>query len=749
MKRIWTIARRELRALFDHPTGYILLIVFIAVNNFLFFRQAYVAGVATIRPMLELMPWLLLFLVPAVTMRALAEDARTGTLEVVLAQPISEWEFLIGKYLGAVFFLWIALGLTLLVPVGLSLGADMPAGVVVAQYVGAALLAAGMAGVGIWASSLTRNQITAFIIGVGVMFVLILVGLDPLLVGLPPTLGTIAARLGVLSHFTNISRGLIDLRDVIYFLSLAAVFVMLAYGTLQGGRLSAGGAARRRLRVGVLVLVAVAVVLNLLGSYIGGRLDLTPGKAYTLSRTTKNLVANLDDFVTLKLFASTELPPQVALVKRDIDDLLRDLKSASRGNVRVVERNTTDDRDARSEARSIGIPAVQFNVVGESQLQIQEGYMGLAIEYAGETEIIPFVRRSDDLEYRLASGIRSLTQAGDRPVLGLMAGALGPAEQRSFQALQQELSKAYEVRPLVLPAAGEPGDDIDALILAGYPDSLPADQVERLKAFFKGGGSALLMASGTMIDPTQQMVANSREILWNRVIDDFGVAIRPDMVYDLLSNEPVSLPTQFGRILTPYPFWIRAASTGASLVNEQTQALFLPWTSSIDTSGAAPGTVTPLYVTSRAAGIQTEQILLIPQQQFPQANLTTLLVAAMVQPALAEGEASQAAPAGRLVVVGNSDFVADAQLRSAPENLTFALNVVDWLAEDESLIAIRSKDRSPPPLVLEEGKRDAVKYANLVGVPVVIILAALLRLLRRKHMTRRVYQPADAARAAS
>jgi ABC-2 type transport system permease protein len=471
MKRIWTIALRELRGLLDHPTGYILLLVFLGVNNFLFFRQAYLSGVASIRPMLELMPWLLLFLVPAVTMRALAEDTRTGTLEVVLAQPLSEWEFLIGKYLGSLLFLWLALALTLLVPVGLSLGADLSVGVIAAQYVGAALLIAGMTGVGIWASSLTKNQITAFIIGVGVMFVLILVGLDPLIVGLPSALGLIAARLGVLSHFINIGRGVIDLRDVIYFVSLGAVFVMLAYGALQGRRLSGKGEARKRLRVGVLVLVAAAIVVNLLGSYIGGRLDLTPGKAYTLALTTKSLVANLDDFLTIKLFASSELPPQVALVKRDIDDLLRDLRSASNGNVRIVEfQPGADDAEARSTARALGIPAVQFNVVGESRLQIQEGYMGLAIEYAGGTEILPFVRRTDDLEYQLATAIRGLTHGDERPVVGLLTSAQGQIQRPTFQALGQELSKTYDVRPLSLLGADVSAEEFDALIVAGHPD---------------------------------------------------------------------------------------------------------------------------------------------------------------------------------------------------------------------------------------------------------------------------------------
>src|SRR5438477_10924026 len=108
-----TVARRELKALFDHPTAYILLVVFTSVNGFLFFREVDMYGVASLRPMLDLLPWLLLFLAPAVTMRALAEDSRSGTLEVVLAQPITELELLAGKYLGQLSVLVIALAMTL------------------------------------------------------------------------------------------------------------------------------------------------------------------------------------------------------------------------------------------------------------------------------------------------------------------------------------------------------------------------------------------------------------------------------------------------------------------------------------------------------------------------------------------------------------------------------------------------------------------------------------------------------------
>jgi ABC-type uncharacterized transport system involved in gliding motility auxiliary subunit len=738
MSRAWTIARRELRALFDHPTGYILLIVFLAVNNFLFFRQVFLLGAATLRPMLDLLPWVLLFLVPAVTMRLLADDMRSGTIEVVLAQPITEFELVLGKYVGAVLFLWTALGLTLAIPAGLALGADLPAGVVVAQYVGAMLLVAALTAVGTWTSSLTRNQVTAFILGVAVMFVLVLVGLDPLIVGLPPVLGAVAARLGVLSHFTGIARGVIDLRDALYFVSVAGLFLVLAWAVLLGRRLPAASRPARRLQLGTGVLIAAAVVLNLVGGSLGGRLDLTPGNAYTLSPATRALVGGLDDLVTVKLFVSRELPPEVSLLGRDVEDLLRDLRAAGGGNVRVMRLDPARDSAALREARTLGIPPIQFNVIGEAQLQIREGYMGLAVLYADARETIPVIQRTDDLEYRLASAIRTMTRPS-RPVVGFVADPMDEfTRQRTWRTLQEELRRQYEVRTVALADDTAPGMDLQVLVLAGAPDSLTTGQRDRLAAFFARGGGALVMAGGMTIDPQQPFFALPRAVAWNEVLRAFGVAVRSDLVYDLLANESVALPTQFGRLLTAYPLWLRAGSTGASVINENLPSAFLPWTSTIDTAGAAPGTVTPLLVSSQGAGVSAAQTLLDPQQQFPTDSLAPRLLAAAVSPP-AMGDS--ATVRGRVVVIGNDDFAADRHARSAPENVALALNAVDWLAQDEALIAIRAKDRRPPALVMSEGRRNLVRYANVAAVPALVALAGLLRLVARRRVMRREWQP--------
>ena len=187
MRNVAVIAGREFRSFFDQATAYILVVVFLATNFFFYFRTVFVTAEATLRPMFELMPWLLLFFVPAVTMRSLAEERSRGTLELVLAQPVSTLEFLLGKFLGIMGFMAVALAGTLGAAIALRLGGSPYFGVMLAQYIGALLLTGALVSIGLAASSLTRNQITAFIVALASIFVLMAVTMNVVLRNQRPT----------------------------------------------------------------------------------------------------------------------------------------------------------------------------------------------------------------------------------------------------------------------------------------------------------------------------------------------------------------------------------------------------------------------------------------------------------------------------------------------------------------------------------------------------------------------------------
>ena len=474
------------------------------------------------------------------------------------------------------------------------------------------------------------------------------------------------------------------------------------------------------------------------GRNIHGRLDLTPGRAYTLSRATRDLVRNLDDIVTIKLFASDELPAPVEMQRRDIDDVLRDYRGAGNGMVRVIVQDPASDSTVAEEVRSLGIPPVQFNVVGESQLTVRDGYLGIAIFYADQQKTIPFVQRTDDLEYRLSTHIRAMT-VSDRATVAIYTAPPAPDAQgpRAFNALRRGVQETHTARTLTLPADDQPAADVDVVVLIGAPDSLPDDQMDRLRAFLERGGSAFILADGMSL-PGQSEFVVPRPVLWNELLEPYGVAIRSDMVYDLISNETAQIPSRFGMMLAPYPLWVRGMSTRSGVINSDLQTVFMPWPSSLDTTGAAAGTVTPLFVTSEAAGLDSMMSMLAPRRQFSRQGLETRILAAMVNPLV--GEESDG-PTGRVVVVGNTDVLQDRFLQGNPTNLAFGLNVVDWLTQDESLIGIRAKNRAPPSLAFSsEAKQDFVKHANVIGVPVLLILLGVLRMLKRRRKTQQRYQ---------
>ena len=790
MRNVWTIARKELRGYFDHPTAYILLVVFLGINLFFFFRSAFLIGEASLRPLFDLLPWILLFFVPAVTMGSLAEERRQATLEVMLSQPLSDAQLLLGKYAGNLLFLLVAVGGTLLVPLTLALGGDLDLGVVVAQYVGTSLLLAGVAAVGIFASALTRNQITAFIAATAIIFVFMMLGTEVVQIGLPAWLAAVGSQLGILQHFGNVARGVIDLRDVVYFVSLVVAFLALGYWQLLRDRLSRAGHQYRNLRLGTAALVAIAVFADLFGGYIPGRIDLTAEKLYTLSDGTKAILADLNDLVTITLFASRELPAQVKPLERDVNDVLRDFQRYGRGNIQVVRAHPDQSEEALQEAQQLGISSVQFNVVRREELQLKQGWLGIAVEYAGAYESIPFVGDTRNLEYQLASRVWRLARV-DTPKVAFVSGH-GEKTQADYTAFTQELGQTYMLDVVDLTSEdAELGSDLDAVIIAGPKRALDARSRALLRRYLGNDGRVLYLAEGSDIN-MRFLFATELPDSVRDFTRELGVGLNGDLVFDLRSNESISMPGEVFNYIVPYPFWLRALPASEHVITRNVNSVFLPWASSIDTLATMGGRAfTPLLTTSEWAGAQTGPFQIRPDQDIPYdpSELRPRLLAVAVEGAIGSsaadtpvpapptqdevadnvsGEAGDAgddsasgaalttdgaavprvidqntyegAPAGRVVVVGDSDFLVDQFLRSLPENMVFALNAVDWLTQTEALLGIRAKTPTPRPLIFESNlQMQAVKYINLIGVPLLFVLFGVIRLLRRRRLTRKEY----------
>ena len=667
MKNILTVAGREFRSFFDQPTAYILLVTFLVVNFFFYFRTLFVTGFATLRPMFDLMPWLFLFVVPAACMRSLAEERSRGTIEMVLSQPVKEIEFLLGKFLGVLGFLTVGLVLTFGAFIALRAGGDPYGGVALAQYLGAFLLLCALVAIGLYASSLTGNQITAFIIGLAITFILIGITLPIVLMGLPPAVSATLSRLGILTHFSNIGRGVIDLRDVVYFVSVTVAFLALAYLSLLRERLNRHGSAYRTLWMGTVGILAICVTVNLFGRYIDGRWDLTPGKAYTLSPATRTTLRGLDDLVTIKFFASNQLPPQVALIEQDIDDLLSDIASAGGDNVVYERLSPEGETAARDEAEQLGIPAIQFNVLGQEEFQVKQGYLGIALQYADRLETLPFVQQTEDLEYRIAVALRNM-MGGERPAVGFLTGHGEMSIEAELSAVAGGLRENYSIVAVDIAAdsAAIP-DSVEVLVIGAPTDTITPGEARKLEQFVDGGGNLFIAVQHAGIDPSQAFAAEESHPHLDVFLGGFGLAVGDGMLFDLRSNGRVTQPTASGMsVIVPYPLWPVMVPASAHAILEGVSTVLVPWASPIELTTADTVQVIPLLATSEYGGVMTGRFPIAPDFDWNQAaqDLRPRLGAiAMTPPEASEG----AAPlGGRLVLIGDIEFATNRMLQAQP-----------------------------------------------------------------------------------
>ena len=537
-------------------------------------------------------------------------------------------------------FMAVALAGTLGAAIGLRLGGAPYFGVMFAQYTGALLLTGALVAIGLWASSLTRNQITAFIAALTVIFVLMAITMNVVLIGLPPVLAVAATRLGLLTHFAAITRGVLDLRDLVYFASITVAFLGLAYLMIERGRLNLKGRSWRTLRIGILGILLICVVVNLLGRHIRGRIDLTPGKTYTLSSTTRAVLENLDDVVTLKFFASRELPPQVELVRRDVEDLLSDYAATAGDNLQLLRFSpSADDPEGLAEAEQMEIPAIQFNVLGQDEFQVRQGYLGISIQYADQTANVPFVRQTDDLEYRLTSAILALTNPA-RTTLGFLTGHGEADIGGAASGLAETLGQSYDVRPVDITAAGaEVPDAVRVLIVQGPETPLSESEGEALRAFLARGGNMLLMVQPLSIDETQAFPNPQPHPVLDGLLAEYGVAVPDGMVIDHRSSGRVTLSSSGAGYVVPYPLWPIVVPASAHAMVEGLTGVLLPWSSPLDLSRADTTTVTPLLATTEFGQHLTGPHPLNPQFDWNSiaANLRPQPMAAAILPRTSGG----------------------------------------------------------------------------------------------------------------
>ena len=230
------IAKREIRSYFNSPVAYIVATVYLLFSGYLFFNTLFIEKQAEMRGYFGLTPLLFTFIIPAITMRLIAEEKGSGTLELLITNPVRDWEVVVGKFLAAMVLIGTVIGLTLAYAISVSAIGPVDKGPTYGGYIGLLLMGGAFAAIGVMASSFTRNQIVAFLLALGISLALFLFGKITQIV--PEKLQPIVAYLSIDSHFESISRGVIDWRDVLYYFSVMAVGLVVATVSLESRKWS-------------------------------------------------------------------------------------------------------------------------------------------------------------------------------------------------------------------------------------------------------------------------------------------------------------------------------------------------------------------------------------------------------------------------------------------------------------------------------------------------------------------------------
>lgn len=639
-----TLFKREIRNFLSSLIGYIVITVFLLLNGlFLWVFQLdfniLENGYANMDGLFLLAPFVFLFLIPAITMRSFAEEKRSGTIEMLLTKPITDLQIIMAKYLAGVVLVLFSLLPTLLYYgtvyyLGSPMG-NLDAGGTWGSYIGLIFLAATFVSIGLFASTLTDNQIVSFIIS---LFLCGFVYIGFEMVYSLDYLGSFSLfiqKLGISEHYSSISRGVVDTRDLIYFFSVITLFILLSKTTLESRKWSKSdtkkifGFLKRSKKqtdgslqikkhnpakqnlVSLALSLLIIISLNIIGSFAFTRFDLTAEKRYTLSDATKKLVKELDDVVYFKIYLDGDLPAGFKRLRNETREMLNQFRAYSDNiEYELVNPYAGDDKtqfkNLYKQLVQKGLQPTSLQVKtteGSSQqvifpgaivtykerelpLQLLNTQIGIAADAVLNNSI-------QSLEYNIASTIKKLS-AVTSPKIAFIEGQ-GELDMYETGDIANTLADYYTVERVTINHQLNALKDFKAIIIA-KPDSV-FDVKDKfiIDQFIMKGGKVLwlidpVFASMDSLRASDQTIGIAQKLGIEDQLFTYGVRLNYDLIQDL---DAMPIPVKTGNLgnqpqlsyLTWYFFPVVMPLAKNPIVNNLNAVKF-EFVSSIDTLGS-------------------------------------------------------------------------------------------------------------------------------------------------------------------
>ena len=418
------IAKKEVALFFSSPIAYLFIGAFVAVTLFIFFwgEAFFSRNIADVRPMFEWMPLLLIFLCSTLTMKLWSEEGRSGTIEYVHTLSIPLWHFVAGKFLGCFTLLCMALLITFPLPITVSILGDLDWGPVISGYLAVLLLGSAYLAIGLAVSARSDNQIVSLITACVIGGLFYFIGTSAITDFLGHQTAEFLRQLGTGSRFDDIARGVIDIRDLYYYISLTLVFLALNTLFLEQERWVSDKKTNHHTQW---KMVTALLTLNLLAANLWLsqlpqlRLDTTAGKQYSISEATETYLAQLQEPMLIRGYFSHKTHPLLAPLVPQIKDLLQEYEVVANGRVRVEFIDPQQHPELEEEANTkFGIKPMPFQVADRYQASIVSSYFNVLVQYGDEHKVLGFrdlievnARAESDVEVLLRNPEHDVTRA--------------------------------------------------------------------------------------------------------------------------------------------------------------------------------------------------------------------------------------------------------------------------------------------------------------------------------------------------
>jgi ABC-2 type transport system permease protein len=529
----------------------------------------------------------------------------------------------------------------------------------------------------------------------------------------------------------------------------------------------------------VLLTIGAVVAINLISTRLFGRLDLTENHVYTLSPASKQIVASMPDYLTVKAYISKDLPPELANVSRYLRDLLDDYHTYSKGKLRFESFDPAADKKYEDDAGACKVQKLQIQVMRDQKFEVGTYYLGLCFQYQGNDEAIPEIAQTDGLEYEISSLIKRMTQKKRKVAFTTGHGELDLSQ--GFTLIKHFVDQEFDsttVNPSTTPIA----DDVDALVVGGPKQAFDDKGRREIDAFLMKGRGAIFLVDGMVLSSpraqggmppqlAQMKTGQPNQAGLNELIEKYGFKVGDDFVFDKL-NVPGLVEVGGRRMLKNLPEFVGVKTDSSDKdmsVLAGINVVVFPFASSVNlvgplADGKPPaGSNARLWTLARSspdAWKQTGFFAFTPMVPLEEAKEHGTYGLAYAYQGTLKSAYAPATPAGmslpepqgappseskkpvRLMVVGDSDFASDEYLQLArylpfyQGGAQMLFNAISWTMEDEALTPVRSKAVSSRPIeIASEGTVTAVKAINWFGVPLLFIGFGLFR--RQIRQTRR------------